>query len=148
MKESVFQTVPFPQWGYIYSSVSRLGLQGPFSLEDTECICIYCMSSIQALNKKYRKCLPEEISQSFKNFPSIIPHTFLSASFLPPTSHHLSKENHARLLNSLVIIRSCYGTLVCLRNGVCMVCGEKCNLVLHPFCWNFNWSHGGNTKLR
>lgn len=107
----------FPQWGYIYSSVSGLGLQGPFSLEETENICIYCMSSIQALYKKYGKCLPEEISQSLKNFPSIIPHTFLSASFLPPTTHHLSKENHARLFNGLVIIRSCYGTLVCWEMG-------------------------------
>lgn len=131
--ERVFQTIPFPQWSYIYSSVSGLGLQGPFPLEEIENICIYCMSSIQALNKKYGKCLPEEITQSLKNFPSIIPH--LPFCFLPSSHHSSSVQGKS----CQVIQWPCYYKKLLwyigmLRNGVCMVCGKKCNLICHPFC--------------
>lgn len=60
---------------------------------------------------KMMRHLPEGITQSLKNFPCIIPHTFPSASFLPLTTHHLPKENNTRLFNGLVI-RSYYGKLV------------------------------------
>lgn len=92
--------------------MSGLELQGPFSLEQTENICIYCINSVQAPNKNDERHLPEGITQSLKNFPCIIPHTFLSVSFHPPTTHHLSRENSARLFNGLVITRSFYGKLV------------------------------------
>lgn len=136
---SVKLHLQFSEWTWIAGSF--------FTWRDKN-ICIYFMSSIQALNKKYGKCLPEKITQSLKNFPSIIPHTFLSAAFLPPTTRHLSKENNARLFNGLVIIRKLLWYIGMLSNGVCMVCGEKCNLILHPFCCKFNWNHWENIKLR
>lgn len=105
--------------------MSRLGLQGPFSLRLN--ITIYCLSSVQVPNKKIERHLKKLLSVS-RIFPAYSSH--LSFCLLPSFSHS------SRLLTGFVIkkIRS-YGNFVSLEMGFIETCGEKCNLGLQPFCW-------------
>lgn len=83
--------------------------------------------------------LLEGTTQSLKSFPCITPQIFLSDSFLHLTTHHLSKENNAKLFNGLINTRSCYGKL---RNWVCMDLWFKVQAESPtPSVRKFSWSH-------
>lgn len=65
-------------------------------------------------------------------FLALFPPTFLSASFLPPTTHHLSNENNANSLLSQEVVMI---KLVSREIEFAWTCGEMCNLSLHAFSW-------------
>lgn len=69
---------------------------------------------------------------------------------LLPSSHHSSSVlgKYCQVIQWPCYHKKLLWYIGMLTNGVCTVCGEKCNVILHPFCWKFSWSHWGNTKLR